>query len=193
MPRSVNGPTKPPAPVRKPQERRAVPAEPSRRDILQSIQDLSKRFDLLATTERVDALDSRLDVVEETLDRRLTLLEQRFNASDAHWKATSLSLGHLSVAFQNHTDNVGAHLPLSNMPTQAPDQQAHVWLSYHDMRLDRSWNHSAVVGAVGDVGMSASIVHPVRTPDVSLPMVATASSRISGKERPTSAGGSALK
>ncbi|KAG1791160.1 uncharacterized protein HD556DRAFT_1310045 [Suillus plorans] len=96
-----------------------------------------------------------LDVVEEMLDWRLTLLEQRFNALDAHWKASSSSLGHLSVAFRNHTDDV--------------------------------------VGAVGDVGISASIVHPARTPDASLPVVATASSHISGKERPTSAGESALK
>lgn len=58
--------------------------EPTTRDILQSIQDLGRRFDLLATDERVDALHVRLDSVERRISLRLTALEEGFSVSNAH-------------------------------------------------------------------------------------------------------------
>ncbi|KAG1797675.1 hypothetical protein EV424DRAFT_1352692 [Suillus variegatus] len=57
--------------------------EPTARDILQSIHDLSRRLDLLATNERVDALEVRVRSVENILHQRLDALEQRLNTSDA--------------------------------------------------------------------------------------------------------------
>ncbi|KAG1813080.1 hypothetical protein EV424DRAFT_1541838 [Suillus variegatus] len=57
--------------------------EPTARDILQGIQDLGRRFDLLATNERVDTLDVRVRSVETILHQRLDTLEQHLNASDA--------------------------------------------------------------------------------------------------------------
>ncbi|KAG1807915.1 hypothetical protein EV424DRAFT_1543640, partial [Suillus variegatus] len=57
--------------------------EPTARDILQSIHDLGRRLDLLATNERVDALEVRVHSVENILHQRLDALEQRLNASDA--------------------------------------------------------------------------------------------------------------
>jgi hypothetical protein len=63
-------------------ENRADP-EPTARDILQSIHDLGRRLDLLATNERVDTLEVRVRSVENILHQRLDALEQRLNASDA--------------------------------------------------------------------------------------------------------------
>ncbi|KAG1806394.1 uncharacterized protein HD556DRAFT_1302881 [Suillus plorans] len=57
--------------------------EPTARDILQGIRDLGRRLDLLATNERVDALEVRVHSVENVLHQRLDALEQRLNASDA--------------------------------------------------------------------------------------------------------------
>ncbi|KAG2099265.1 uncharacterized protein F5147DRAFT_655864 [Suillus discolor] len=59
--------------------------EPSGRDILRSIQDLGRRFDLLATNERVDVLDVRVDSVEDRFGWRLMELEKQITASDARW------------------------------------------------------------------------------------------------------------
>ncbi|KAG1813768.1 hypothetical protein EV424DRAFT_1349017, partial [Suillus variegatus] len=58
--------------------------EPTARDILQSIHDLGRRFDLLATDERMDALHARVDSVERRISLRLTALEERFSVSNAH-------------------------------------------------------------------------------------------------------------
>ncbi|KAG2092284.1 uncharacterized protein F5147DRAFT_657698 [Suillus discolor] len=57
--------------------------EPTARDILQGIQDLGRRFDLLATNEQLDTLDVRVRSVETNLHQRLKALEQCLNASDA--------------------------------------------------------------------------------------------------------------
>jgi hypothetical protein len=57
--------------------------EPTARDILQGIQDLSKKLDLLAINERVDTLEIRVRSVENILHQRLNALEERLNASDA--------------------------------------------------------------------------------------------------------------
>ncbi|KAG2109998.1 uncharacterized protein F5147DRAFT_652168 [Suillus discolor] len=61
--------------------------EPTAREILQGIQDLGRRLDLLAATERVDALEVRVDSMEMNLLKRLDRLEQQLNESDARWKS----------------------------------------------------------------------------------------------------------
>ncbi|KAG1853770.1 hypothetical protein C8R48DRAFT_776924 [Suillus tomentosus] len=66
-----------------------VEPEPTAREILQGIQDLGRRLDLLAATERVDALEVRVDSMETNLLKRLDGLEQRLNESDARWKSLS--------------------------------------------------------------------------------------------------------
>ncbi|KAG2058597.1 hypothetical protein BDR06DRAFT_968587 [Suillus hirtellus] len=89
--------------------------EPTARDILQSIHDLSRCFDLLAMNEWVDMLDARLDTVEERLDHRLNALEQWLSTSDEQWKMTSLSLGNLYMGLQKHKDNLAVHRPRENI------------------------------------------------------------------------------
>ncbi|KAG1798397.1 hypothetical protein EV424DRAFT_1546253 [Suillus variegatus] len=61
--------------------------EPTAREILQGIQDLGRRLDLLAANERVDALEVRVDLMETNLLKRLDGLEQRLNESNAWWKS----------------------------------------------------------------------------------------------------------
>jgi hypothetical protein len=61
--------------------------EPTAREILQGIQDLGRRLDLLAANERVDALEVRVGSVETNVLKRLDELEQRLNASDARWRS----------------------------------------------------------------------------------------------------------
>ncbi|KAG1881028.1 uncharacterized protein F5891DRAFT_991408 [Suillus fuscotomentosus] len=67
--------------------------EPTARAILQSIHDLGRRFDLLATNERMDTLDVRVDSVERKISLRLTALEERFAVSIAHQESLSQSIG----------------------------------------------------------------------------------------------------
>ncbi|KAG2099263.1 uncharacterized protein F5147DRAFT_655862 [Suillus discolor] len=73
-----------PAPLKSSMAPTPSEPEPTARDILQSIQDLGRRFDLLATDERVDALHVRLDSVERRISLRLTALEEEFSVSNAH-------------------------------------------------------------------------------------------------------------
>ncbi|KAG2056554.1 hypothetical protein BDR06DRAFT_969938 [Suillus hirtellus] len=61
--------------------------EPTARDILQGIQDLSRRLDLLAANERVDTLEVRVGSVETNLLQQLDELEQQLNKSDAQWQS----------------------------------------------------------------------------------------------------------
>ncbi|KAG1898351.1 uncharacterized protein F5891DRAFT_1191025 [Suillus fuscotomentosus] len=57
--------------------------EPTARDILQGIQDLGRRFDLLATNEQLDTLDVRVCSVETIIHQCFDALEQCLNALDA--------------------------------------------------------------------------------------------------------------
>ncbi|KAG2100187.1 uncharacterized protein F5147DRAFT_777094 [Suillus discolor] len=66
--------------------------EPTAREILQGIQDLGRRLDLLAANEQVDALEVRVGSVETNLLKWLDKLEQRLNESDA-WCKSLESLG----------------------------------------------------------------------------------------------------
>ncbi|KAG2060996.1 hypothetical protein BDR06DRAFT_966805 [Suillus hirtellus] len=88
--------------------------EPSGRDILRSIQDLVRRFDLLATNEWVDALDVRVDSVEDRFGWRLMELEKQSTALDAHWQSVTLSMGNLSMSLQAHKNNPAVHHPGSS-------------------------------------------------------------------------------
>ncbi|KAG2056548.1 hypothetical protein BDR06DRAFT_969932 [Suillus hirtellus] len=70
---------------------RPAEQEPTANDILQAIWDLGSKFDLLATNERVDALDAKVNSVEEVFGHRLATLKRLINSSDAQWKAMSSS------------------------------------------------------------------------------------------------------
>ncbi|KAG2086825.1 uncharacterized protein F5147DRAFT_659124 [Suillus discolor] len=84
-------------PQMQPEHGQSVPTnllepEPTAREILQGIQDLGRKLDLLAVNERVDALEVRVGSVETNLLKRLDELEQRLNESDARCKSLE-SLG----------------------------------------------------------------------------------------------------
>ncbi|KAG1806386.1 uncharacterized protein HD556DRAFT_1436351 [Suillus plorans] len=110
--------------------------EPTARDILQSIQDLGRWLDLLATNERVDELDARLGPVEDIFGQRLSALEQCLNSSDTEWRAMSASVGHLTIALHDHKDDLTAHRSRINTTAYAPPTHvnAHLpaWLAQSD-------------------------------------------------------------
>ncbi|KAG1758100.1 hypothetical protein EDD22DRAFT_850278 [Suillus occidentalis] len=83
--------------------------EPTARDILQGIQDLGRRFDLLATGEWVDALEARVGVVEEIWGKQLAALEQHLNASEEQCQAMSLTLDKLSMSLRDRSTDRTAH------------------------------------------------------------------------------------
>ncbi|KAG2092286.1 uncharacterized protein F5147DRAFT_779680 [Suillus discolor] len=97
--------------------------KPTARDILHSIHDLGRRFNLLATNEWVDTLDTRLGVMEKTLDVRLTVLEKCLSTSNQHWTATSSSLGNLAMALRKHKDNWMVHHPRESIARDSQSQQ----------------------------------------------------------------------
>ncbi|KAG2052601.1 hypothetical protein BDR06DRAFT_972981 [Suillus hirtellus] len=61
--------------------------EPTAREILQGIQDLGRRLDLLTANEQVDTLEVRVGSVETNVLKQLDELEQQLNASDARWRS----------------------------------------------------------------------------------------------------------
>ncbi|KAG2112356.1 uncharacterized protein F5147DRAFT_650990 [Suillus discolor] len=152
--------------------------EPTARDILQSIQDLGRRLDCLATNDRVDVLEERLDSVEHMVGQRLDALERKLNYSDAEWKATSLSLGHLTMSLRDHMDDLTAHRSCINTTVYAPPHHgnAHLptWLAHQEedpniSAIGRQWTHawdaSVITGIQGHVGTSASAGYIIGTPD----------------------------
>lgn len=156
--------------------------EPTARDILQSIQDLGRRLDLLATSERVDELDARLGSVEDVFGRRLNALEQRLNSSDTEWRAMSASVGHLTIALRDHKDDLTAHRSRINTTAYAPPSHANAhlpaWLAQSDedphiSAIGRQWTHawdaSVMTGVQGHVGTSASAVLITETVDSMVP------------------------
>ncbi|KAG1895094.1 uncharacterized protein F5891DRAFT_1194610 [Suillus fuscotomentosus] len=98
--------------------------EPTGRDILQSIRDLSKRFDLLATNERADTLDARVDSVEERFGWRLMELEKQIITSDARWQSLSSSVGNLAMSLRAHQNYPAAHHHHSNSTKYAEQNAA---------------------------------------------------------------------
>ncbi|KAG1823315.1 hypothetical protein EV424DRAFT_1538470 [Suillus variegatus] len=152
--------------------------EPTARDILQSIQDLGRRLDGLATNDRVDDLEERLDSVEEVVGRRLDILERKLRYSDSEWKATSSSLGHLTMSLRDHMDDLTAHRPRIDTTAYAPPHHGNVhlpaWLANHDddpniSAISRQWTHawdaSVLTSVHGHVGTSASAAHIANTSD----------------------------
>ncbi|KAG2109995.1 uncharacterized protein F5147DRAFT_652165 [Suillus discolor] len=145
--------------------------EPTAKDILQAIRDLGNKFDLLATNERVDALDAKVNSVEEVFGHRLATLEQHINSSDAQSRAMSSSVGHLTNCLRDHKDDLEAHRPRVNTTTYAPLQhptaQLPVWLhgtgGVDDVGIStvgRQWTHawdpSVATGVQGCLETSAS-------------------------------------
>ncbi|KAG1864526.1 hypothetical protein C8R48DRAFT_773041 [Suillus tomentosus] len=144
---------------------------------------------------RVDALDAKVDSMEEVFDHRLATLEQCINASDAHWKAMTSSVGHLTNCIRDHKDDPEAHRPQVNTTAYAPPQHSNVqlpaWLpgigGFEDLGIStvgRQWTHawdpSVATGAPGDIGTSALAARTGYTPDT--PVVradSIASSRLS--------------
>lgn len=152
--------------------------EPTARDILQSIQDLGRRLDGLATNDRVDDLEEQLDLVEEVVGRRLDVLERKLRYLDLEWKATSSSLGHLTMSLQDHMDDLTAHCPQIDTTAYASPHHGNVhlpaWLANHDHNpnisaIGRQWTHawdaSVLTGVHGHVGTSASAAHIANTSD----------------------------
>ncbi|KAG2086820.1 uncharacterized protein F5147DRAFT_659119 [Suillus discolor] len=117
---SMPAPLQPPGPTNLPEP------EPSGKDILRSIQDLGRRFDLLATNERVDVLDARVDLVEDRFGWRLMVLEKQITASDACWQSVTSSMGNLSMSLQIHKNDPAAHRPGSSNGTKYAPQNAPV-------------------------------------------------------------------
>ncbi|KAG1812992.1 hypothetical protein EV424DRAFT_1349187 [Suillus variegatus] len=155
--------------------------EPTTRDILQSIQDLGRRLDLFATNERVDELDARLGSVEDIFGRRLNALEQHLNSSDVEWRATSSSIGHLTMALWDHKEDLTAHCPHVNTTVYAPPHHANAhllaWLAHseedlHILAMGRQWTHawdvSVMTNVQGHVGTSASALQ-LETLDSAVP------------------------
>jgi hypothetical protein len=103
-----------PAPVLPLAHANSPELEPTGRDILRSVRDLSKRFDLLATNERADALNARVDSVEERFGWRLMELEKQIITSDARWQSLSSSVGNLAMSLRAHQNYPAAHHHRSN-------------------------------------------------------------------------------
>ncbi|KAG2354412.1 hypothetical protein BDR07DRAFT_1382267 [Suillus spraguei] len=153
-----------------PAQGRALDPEPTPRDILRSIQDLGRRFDLLATNERVDILEARVGWVEASLGLRLTALEQRISSSDTRWRTASTSLGQLSISLQEHRNDPNAHQYQASEPLYPPAAHEHPsippWRSYltagdgdvgispFGRQYTHVWDQSLAMS--GDVGTSAS-------------------------------------
>ncbi|KAG1889761.1 uncharacterized protein F5891DRAFT_1198428 [Suillus fuscotomentosus] len=129
---------------------RPAEQEPTAKDILQAIRDLGSKFDLLATNERVDALDAKVNSVEE---------------------AMSSSVRHLSNCLRDHKDDLEAHRPRVNTtayaPPQHPTAQLPGWLhgagGVDDVGIStvgRQWMHawdpSVATGVQGCLETSAS-------------------------------------
>ncbi|KAG2052604.1 hypothetical protein BDR06DRAFT_972984 [Suillus hirtellus] len=132
---SIPAPLQPPGPTNLP-----VP-EPSGSDILRSIQDLGKRFDLLATNEWVDALDARVDSVEDRFGWRLMVLENQITASDARWQSVTSSMDNLSMSLQIHKDDLATHCPGSSNCTKYVLQNAPMDERLGILTVSRERNH----------------------------------------------------
>ncbi|KAG1904957.1 uncharacterized protein F5891DRAFT_1183604 [Suillus fuscotomentosus] len=172
------------AEAKMPQAVNPAQPKPTARDILQSIQDLGRQLDLLATSERVDELDARLGSVEDVFGRRLSALEQHLNSSDTEWRAMSASVGHLTIALRDHKDDLTAHHSRINTTTYAPLSHANAhlpaWLTQSDedphiSAIGRQWTHawdaSVMMGVQEHVGTSASAVLITETVDSMVPAV----------------------
>jgi hypothetical protein len=155
--------------------------EPTAGDILQSIHDLGRRFDLLATNERMDALDTRVDLVEQRISVRLMALEERFSISDAHQRSVTQSIGNLSMSFRAHRNNPSAHRHQANgtayAPQHHPEQTIASWpirnstgdehpgISTVGREYTHAWDQSLTTVFPGDTRASTSGWQLAHAPD----------------------------
>lgn len=155
--------------------------EPTARAILQSIHDLGRRFDLLATNERMDALDVRVDSVERKITLRLMALEERFAVSIAHQESLSQSIGNHSMSLRVHSNNPGAHFPRADgsthPPRHLPEPTIMSWLTHNHAgdehpgistigrEYTHAWDQSLTTGMQGDAQASTSSWRPTYFPD----------------------------
>ncbi|KAG2089745.1 uncharacterized protein F5147DRAFT_780538 [Suillus discolor] len=137
------------AQIRSPAPRNPLEPEPTARDILHSMHNLGRHFDLLATNEWVDALDERLDSVEEQLDIRLTVLEQRLNTLAKQWKATSSTVGNLSMGLHKLKDNVALHRPCEHIGGSIASQQQNAALLPWTLQNAGSGNEGMAISQIG--------------------------------------------
>ncbi|KAG2057251.1 hypothetical protein BDR06DRAFT_969456 [Suillus hirtellus] len=113
--------------------------KPSRRDILRSIQDLGRRFDLLATNEWVDMLDARVDSVKDRFGWELMELEKQITALDAHWQSVTSLMGNLLMSFQVQKNDPAAHRPGSSNNSKYKLQNAAVDKSLESSIIGREY------------------------------------------------------
>jgi hypothetical protein len=118
--------------------------------------------------------------VEDIFGRRLNALERRLNASDEEWRATSSSVGHLTMALRDHNEDLTAHRPRVNTTAYAPPHHANAhlpaWLAHskedpHISAMGRQWTHAwdaSVMTNVGHVRTSASALQ-INTLDCAVP------------------------
>jgi hypothetical protein len=107
---------------------------------------------MLATNERVDALETRMNSVEDAFGQKLAILERRLNASDVQWRATSSSIGHLTNSLREQRDDPVARNSRQSHPAYAPPQHADIQLpSWLDatgndedgiVSIGREWTHA---------------------------------------------------
>ncbi|KAG2086818.1 uncharacterized protein F5147DRAFT_659117 [Suillus discolor] len=166
--------------------------EPTARAILQSIHDLGRRFDLLATNERMDALDMRVDSVERRISLRLTVLEEWFTVSNVHQELLSQSIGNLSMSLRVHSNNPGAHRPRADSNAHAPQHlpeptiaswltnnpagDEHPGISTIGREYTHAWDQSIMMGMQGDAQTSTSRwrqTYPPDPPYICEPLIAS--------------------
>ncbi|KAG2047690.1 hypothetical protein BDR06DRAFT_976530 [Suillus hirtellus] len=155
--------------------------EPTARAILQSIHDLGRRFDLLATNEQMDALDVRVDSVEWKISLRLTVLEEWFAISIAHQESLSQSISNHSMSLRVHSNNPGAHFPhadgSAHTPRHLPEPTIISWLTHNHASNEHpgismigreythAWDQSLTTGIQGDAQALTSSWQPTYSPD----------------------------
>ncbi|KAG1868412.1 hypothetical protein F4604DRAFT_1927275 [Suillus subluteus] len=148
-------------------------------DVLHGIHELGRKFDLLATNDRMDALDARVDSVEQRISLRLMVLEERFATSDAHMGSASPFIGNLSRSLQADRNDRPAHSlrasgtthalqhcpepPIASWLTRNPASDRHPGVSTMGREHTNVRGQSVVMGMQGDTGTSTSIWQPTHT------------------------------
>ncbi|KAG2056705.1 hypothetical protein BDR06DRAFT_969740 [Suillus hirtellus] len=118
---------------------------------------------------------SKLHVPKSSLQVQHNIVEQ-----DVEWRATSSSVGHLTIALQDHNKDLTAHRPRVNMTVYAPPHHANAhlpaWLAHskedpHISAMGQQWTHAwdaSVMTNVSHVGTLASALQ-IDTLDCAVP------------------------
>lgn len=124
------------------------PAQPTPLNIILSIEALGNKFDTLFRTsgERVDAVEARVNSMEERWEMKLAALDEKLRQMDMKTMSNTISLGHMANKVNNLTQsgnatafNPPAALSLGNPYGQMPP----------------SWLHQAIdAGQAGDPSIS---------------------------------------